>query len=100
VTLDAESVGASSEKPCFCWENGGRERVRTADPLLAKQVLSQLSYTPPISYVHSKILPPALHTYHLETYFGIAGVGVCANVPDPFVTVPNAGYNYPLMQLQ
>ena len=25
---------------------GGRERVRTADPLLAKQVLSQLSYTP------------------------------------------------------
>ena len=27
-------------------ENGG-ERVRTDDPLLAKQVLSQLSYTPP-----------------------------------------------------
>ena len=26
--------------------NGGDERVRTADPLLAKQVLSQLSYTP------------------------------------------------------
>jgi len=26
-------------------ENGG-ERVRTDDPLLAKQVLSQLSYTP------------------------------------------------------
>ena len=25
---------------------GGDERVRTADPLLAKQVLSQLSYTP------------------------------------------------------
>jgi hypothetical protein len=26
--------------------NGGRDRVRTCDPLLAKQVLSQLSYTP------------------------------------------------------
>ena len=25
---------------------GGRDRVRTGDPLLAKQVLSQLSYTP------------------------------------------------------
>ena len=25
---------------------GGAERARTADPLLAKQVLSQLSYTP------------------------------------------------------
>ena len=27
---------------------GGDERVRTDDPLLAKQVLSQLSYTPVI----------------------------------------------------
>ncbi len=27
-------------------KNGGGERVRTDDPLLAKQVLSQLSYTP------------------------------------------------------
>ena len=26
--------------------SGGDKRVRTADPLLAKQVLSQLSYTP------------------------------------------------------
>ena len=26
--------------------DGGDKRVRTADPLLAKQVLSQLSYTP------------------------------------------------------
>ncbi len=25
---------------------GGDERIRTADPLLARQVLSQLSYTP------------------------------------------------------
>ena len=34
-------------------QNGGDMRDRTADPLLAKQVLSQLSYTP-ISY-HEKI---------------------------------------------
>ena len=27
-------------------EIGGREGIRTPDPLLAKQVLSQLSYTP------------------------------------------------------
>ena len=27
-------------------QNGGRDRDRTGDPLLAKQVLSQLSYTP------------------------------------------------------
>ena len=26
--------------------DGGDERIRTDDPLLAKQVLSQLSYTP------------------------------------------------------
>ena len=36
VALDAEAI----EK------GGGRDRVRTCDPLLAKQVLSQLSYTP------------------------------------------------------
>src|SRR6266849_1126027 len=28
--------------------NGGRDRDRTGDPLLAKQVLSQLSYTPTV----------------------------------------------------
>ena len=27
---------------------GGRDRDRTGDPLLAKQVLSQLSYTPAV----------------------------------------------------
>ena len=31
--------------PCQCADGGG-ERDRTDDPLLAKQVLSQLSYTP------------------------------------------------------
>ena len=30
----------------FHREFGGRDRDRTGDPLLAKQVLSQLSYTP------------------------------------------------------
>ena len=31
---------------CLCLSAGGDERDRTDDPLLAKQVLSQLSYTP------------------------------------------------------
>jgi hypothetical protein len=31
---------------CPSTSNGGGERDRTDDPLLAKQVLSQLSYTP------------------------------------------------------
>jgi hypothetical protein len=30
----------------FKEQNGGDEETRTPDPLLAKQVLSQLSYTP------------------------------------------------------
>jgi hypothetical protein len=37
--------------------NGGREGIRTPDPLLAKQVLSQLSYTPALgTAIHSKVL--------------------------------------------
>ena len=32
----------------FRRKDGGDERVRTDDPLLAKQVLSQLSYTPTV----------------------------------------------------
>ena len=34
--------------PSSCSENGGDERIRTDDPLLAKQVLYQLSYTPTV----------------------------------------------------
>ena len=35
--------------PLRTWDRfGGRDRARTGDPLLAKQVLSQLSYSPPI----------------------------------------------------
>jgi hypothetical protein len=32
----------------FAGDVGGRDRDRTGDPLLAKQVLSQLSYTPTV----------------------------------------------------
>jgi hypothetical protein len=38
---------------------GGRDRVRTGDPLLAKQVLSQLSYTPPVSVILLISIPVA-----------------------------------------
>ena len=30
---------------------GGADRIRTDDPLLAKQMLSQLSYSPPLSAI-------------------------------------------------
>ena len=40
---------------------GGREGIRTPDPLLAKQVLSQLSYTPTFELLHSKIFPRSVH---------------------------------------
>ncbi len=44
-------------------EPGGDERVRTADPLLARQVLSQLSYTPSFFSLKSKeIFPLKNHT--------------------------------------
>ena len=33
-------------QPACLFEDGGAERDRTVDPLLAKQVLSQLSYSP------------------------------------------------------
>src|SRR5438128_11899235 len=47
---------------CQC--AGGDERIRTADPLLAKQVLSQLSYipwaadAPRYSDIENRCLPP------------------------------------------
>ena len=50
--LSAECSNQLSYEPIFqrsCSsepERGGDERDRTDDPLLAKQVLSQLSYTP------------------------------------------------------
>ena len=48
---------------------GGDERVRTDDPLLAKQVLSQLSYTPMPSRVgtfHLRAGPSKLNTIECE----------------------------------
>src|SRR5262245_40227216 len=40
-------------------ETGGAERIRTDDPLLAKQVLSQLSYSP-IRLAAAKAIEPSL----------------------------------------
>ena len=44
--------------------NGGAERDRTADPLLAKQMLSQLSYSP-ISSIAKGQKPQASATIHI-----------------------------------
>jgi hypothetical protein len=50
-------VGEQIRQHVFVWSDswaenlqviGGRDRARTGDPLLAKQVLSQLSYTPTV----------------------------------------------------
>jgi hypothetical protein len=43
-----EDRGRCDFAKCFAIseEVGGRDRDRTGDPLLAKQMLSQLSYTP------------------------------------------------------
>ena len=46
---------------------GGDERVRTDDPLLAKQVLSQLSYTPTVSRL-SSICPFESTSLHPQNY--------------------------------
>ena len=49
-----------SYEPTFL--RGGDERNRTADPLLARQVLSQLSYTP------IRLEAPLSKTYSVEDY--------------------------------
>ena len=41
---------ACAQPPELCARFGGDEEDRTPDPLLAKQVLSQLSYTPPFYF--------------------------------------------------
>ena len=43
IAFDAAHLNTSGASKA---PNGGAERDRTADPLLAKQVLSQLSYSP------------------------------------------------------
>ena len=45
---------------------GGDKRDRTADPLLAKQVLSQLSYTP-VYHTPSQRAPSKLNNVRLST---------------------------------
>ena len=51
------------------WPIGGDERNRTADPLLARQVLSQLSYTPKGDF-YSLMESPALRasSFKIEQY--------------------------------
>jgi hypothetical protein len=44
---DCRRIGAGGVcRVCFANAGGGDDRDRTGDPLLAKQVLSQLSYAP------------------------------------------------------
>ena len=43
----------SSHRSCGTLKNGGDDGIRTHDPLLAGQVLSQLSYTPICLYPSS-----------------------------------------------
>ena len=44
----------------LCLSRGGDDGIRTHDPLLAGQVLSQLSYTP-VYAAHSKLNNKTLH---------------------------------------
>jgi hypothetical protein len=48
-----ESLKGQISNRLICGQiDGGRDRDRTGDPLLAKQVLSQLSYTPILWQLH------------------------------------------------
>src|SRR6267378_1098510 len=58
-TQQGEEMRDESSKSCAIKGIGGRDRDRTGDPLLAKQVLSQLSYTPTAGFTFIlKHLPP------------------------------------------
>ncbi len=65
--------------------------------VLAKQVLSQLSYTPTKISAHSKTLSRAVHTDPSETFFDIAGISTCATVPDPLSLCQMLSFDHPLM---
>ncbi len=58
----------------FANDSGGREGIRTPDPLLAKQVLSQLSYTP-AAFAKRLILYPVVA--------GLVGLSTYARVRSP-----------------
>ena len=53
--LSYEPILSYSAVSLFTFPTGGDERDRTADPLLAKQVLSQLSYTPMSGHAPQKL---------------------------------------------
>jgi hypothetical protein len=61
-------MGAERDKDQWK-KSGGRDRVRTCDPLLAKQVLSQLSYTPTaVSYINVKAFDAVRKLQKLTLY--------------------------------
>ena len=57
------------------YSNGGDKRIRTADPLLARQVLYQLSYTP-----KTKIYKPLI-LHNFAKIRRIKGILIIINAP-------------------
>ena len=59
VNPDVAVIFGNDPMEIFPEESGGRGRDRTGDPLLAKQVLSQLSYTPTVgTFIDFKAIAP------------------------------------------
>ena len=54
---DTLPAGSSSSLFPLAFRPGGDKENRTPDPLLAKQVLSQLSYTPAVGFRFSPLYP-------------------------------------------
>ena len=52
--------------------NGGDEEIRTPDPLLARQVLSQLSYAPMSGYAFVSIIYSKESVIFLKLYLRLA----------------------------
>ena len=52
--------------------NGGDEEIRTPDPLLARQVLSQLSYAPMSGYALVSIIHSEESVIFLKLYLCLA----------------------------
>jgi hypothetical protein len=68
-----EQPASSPALACALCVNGGADRDRTDDPLLAKQVLSQLSYSPDPSPqpTRSKSLVPSRHATQVCTQWWV-----------------------------